>query len=251
MKKVCFNGVGIADITREKFVAVLKSGLDKGPGRCVFTLNAHHLYLIRTDPGFMKAYESADIVLADGMSVVYGLRLTGRKVSERLTGADMFTEICKLSEALGKKVFILGGSGGSDKRGEKKLKREFKNLDVRLFRPPIRYETGKATAEIVERINEAAPDFLIVCTGAPKTEKWLYENIKALRVSWAFSLGAALDFYSGTKKRAPGWMRKSGMEWLFRLFSEPGRLWKRYLASNIFFAMILFSEILKTASRKR
>ncbi len=252
MKSVSLRGCQIARVSRSELMDELKTLLIKGAQCRIFTINAHHVYLLGRDCVFRRAYESAGIVLADGVSVVSALRLLGSPVKERCSGADMFPEICGLAAALRKRVFILGGTAGSEQIASRKLKKEFEHVEVEAFSPPCGFENDPDETEyILNRINSCRADILFVCVGAPKSEKWLFEHMSRLDVKLAFSFGDAVNFYAGVKMRAPLWAQRAGMEWFFRFLLEPGRLWKRYLIANIFFVNMFLSEFCKTIFRKR
>jgi len=251
MNTISFGGIKISNLNFQEAVEEIKNSLQKGQKNYVVTPNAAHFYLLRKDREFREAYGHAGLVLADGMSIIFASRMIGTPLKERCSGADLFGVVCGLGASLNKNIFILGGEKGSDQIAKKKLQMEHENIQINTYSPPFGFEKSEnETKKIITLINKTASDILFVCSGSPKSEKWLYGNFSHLNITMAFSFGNALNIYAGTKMRAPVWMQKAGLEWLFRLWQEPGRLWKRYLFSNTFFIYLCINEFFKKRGKK-
>jgi N-acetylglucosaminyldiphosphoundecaprenol N-acetyl-beta-D-mannosaminyltransferase len=150
-----------------------------------------------------------------------------------------------MAECEGYSVFLYGGKPETLIKLYNELADRFPNLKIAgSYSPPFRKLLSKEEEEIIHAINSASPDILFVGLGAPKQEKWMDDFCGHLKVPVSLGIGAAFDFLSGEKKQAPGWMQKRGLEWLFRLYSEPRRLWTRYLIYNPLFILYFMHQII-------
>ena len=170
---------------------------------------------------------NADFVTADGMPIVLLSKLLRRALPERVTGADMVPRICRRCAEEGLSVYVLGGDREAIEEALRKLKVESLKLKVVGIDPAF-VKLGEEQPEIVERINAAKPDVLFVALGNPKQELWMGRNAAKLDVGAMIGIGGTFNFIAGRVKRAPKWMQKSGLEWIYRIIQEPGRLWRRY-----------------------
>ena len=208
--------------------------------RLVMGPNAFLVTLAASDRGFAEALNKASLCLPDGMSVVWGARLLGVRIPERVPGGEFMERMCALCAANGLSVYLLGGMPGAAEGAARVLKQRYPELHVAgTDCPPLGFEQDEALNEAVRaRIVAARPDLLCVALGAPKQEIWMLDECGSLPVGAALSVGAALDTQAGLRKRAPAWTHNIGAEWLYRLAMEPRRLWKRYLLGNLVFAGI-------------
>ncbi|MEO0119384.1 MAG: WecB/TagA/CpsF family glycosyltransferase [candidate division WOR-3 bacterium] len=252
MKYFYFGGIKIDNLNISEAVGKIREILKNEEKGYVVTPNADHIVKLQRDKEFKRAYESAFLVLPDGISLLVASKLLGTPLKGRCAGADLIERIFDIANDLGKSIFILGGTKGSEKIAMEKIKSFFPNVKVAAYSPPFGFEKNpKETSEIINKINSLKTDILIVCVGAPKSEKWLYNNFDKLNIKIAFSLGAALDYFAGTIKRAPKWMQKIGLEWFWRLIQEPKRLWKRYLIGNTIFVFLVLRELIRKILDKR
>jgi N-acetylglucosaminyldiphosphoundecaprenol N-acetyl-beta-D-mannosaminyltransferase len=212
-----------------------------GPPALVVTPNAYHAVLLREDPRFRAVCERAWLSVADGTSLVWASRLLGTPVPERVGGVDLFEEVCaSAGPELG--IFLLGGRPGAAEGAARVLRRRNPGLRIAgTHCPPYGFEADPAeAARAVEAVRAASPDILFVGLGAPRQEIWIHENALALGVPVSAGVGASFDFVSGMVPRAPRWIQRAGLEWLFRTCVEPRRLWRRYARTNpAFVAMVL------------
>ena len=203
------------------------------------TLNAHSYNVARKDPAFAEALEKGDYLLPDGMGVVKACRwLKGRsRPAERIAGWDLFVFEMERLNARGGKCFFLGSSPAVLDAIRKRCAQDYPNIVVETYSPPYKPEfSAEETAEMVAAVNAARPDLLWVGMTAPKQEKWTWRNWPSIQVDGhCGTIGAVFDFYAGTVKRAPLWMQRAGLEWLYRLLREPRRMWRRYVLGNISF----------------
>lgn len=251
-KKFYFAGVSIDNLYLAEALGELERSILQGKRGYVVTPNAAHICLLQQDEELKTIYKNASLVLADGMSIIFASRLLGFPLKERCCGTELFTEACVMLASLDKKIFLLGGQNGSEKIAEQKIKKMHPNLKVSSYSPCFGFENNQTeTAKIVDLINKFNSDILFLFVGTPKSEKWIYRNISRLHINMWFSLGQTINYFAGTKKRAPKWIQKSGGEWFFRLCQEPKRLWKRYLIGNSNFLILLIREFFKIKSASK
>ncbi len=205
----------------------------------------HTVMEAQHDPGFRAVLAEADLVVPDGMPLVWCARLRGHALRRRVYGPELMLTFCRETAAKGYRHFFYGGDSSVPERLAASLRQACPGICVAgTFSPPFRQLSPEEDAYIVEMIHRAAPDVLWVGLGAPKQEKWMYEHRDRLNVPVLVGVGAAFDFHAGTKRQAPRWMREHGLEWLFRLVQEPRRLWRRYLVYGSEFVVLNMMEIL-------
>jgi len=182
---------------------------------------------------------NADFVTADGMPIVLLSRLLRRRLPARVTGADMVPAICRRCAEEGLKVYVLGGDKDA-------VAEAFAKLGVKCLvgHDDAFVKLDEQQPEIVERINAAKPDILFVALGNPKQELWMGRNASKLDVGAMVGIGGTFNFIAGKVKRAPKWMQKSGLEWIYRIIQEPGRLWRRYAYGLVKFSWLSLLHVL-------
>lgn len=222
----------------------IEQSIGKQEGIHIITPNVHHLILLENDEEFRRIYQNASLVVADGMPLIWASKFLGTPLKEKISGSDLVPEICKVAARKGYKLFFLGGRSGAVQKAKEKLEGRFPFIKiVGVYVPPFGFENYRSEDEkIVKLIKESNPDILLVGLGAPKQEKWIYKHSKELNVPVSIGVGATFEFIAGVVKRAPRWMQKVGLEWLWRLMMEPQRLWKRYLIDDMRFFWLVFLQ---------
>jgi len=201
---------------------------------------------------YRKVINEADMVTPDGMPLVWMGKLRGYKDIGRTYGPDLMLALCGQGQKKGYKHFLYGGSKNTCSLLKTVLKEKFPDIDiVGEYAPPFRSDYVQEDAKVVDEINRLSPDVLWIGLGSPKQDYWMQHHRDQLDVPVMVGVGAAFDFIAGTKKQAPKWMRQVGLEWLFRLFSEPRRLWKRYLVGNTQFVYLLIKHAITARLRKK
>jgi len=189
---------------------------------------AHLCVRAAREPEVANALERASLVLPDGVSMVLGARLAGLRLPRRLTGPAVLLEYCRHGVALGKRHFFYGGAEGVADTLATRLKTMIPSLQVAgTFSPPFREMTAQEEALVKRTIEASRSDVLWVGLGAPKQELWMAAHVGRLRVPLMMGVGAAFDFHSGLRKWAPAWVRKAGMEWLYRMLTGGRRVFVR------------------------
>ena len=204
------------------------------------------------DSEYRKIINNAGMTTPDGMPLVWLGRLRGNKRLARTYGPDLMLKVCALSEAKGYRHFFYGGTPQTCDLLVENLKKGFPKLDIAGALSPL-FQPGRLEErpEVLAQIDSLKPDIIWVGLGSPKQDYWMYHHRNKLNVPVMIGVGAAFDFLSGVKKQAPRWMRKSGLEWFFRLCCEPRRLWKRYLIGNAGFIYYLTRDLLFKKSFKK
>ena len=209
----------------------------------ISTLNAHSFNTVLKDSEFKIALQNSNVLLPDGIGVVWATKmLTGQKL-KKIAGDDLFHYQMNRLNISGGKCFFLGSTEGTLQKILEKATIDYPNVHVFNYSPPFKSKFSEEDNRImIERINAESPDVLFVGMTAPKQEKWAYQNFNKLDVKHVCCIGAVFDFYAGTSKRAPKWMIKIGLEWFYRLISNPKRMWRRYLIGNTKFIVTVLRE---------
>ena len=197
------------------------------------------------DENLRKLYNSADIIGIDSMPFLHWAHAFYSKDAERFYAPDLMHEISSKVEQKGYTYFLFGGFPGAPEKIEQYLKDRYKNINVvGKFSPPFKQLSEEEDQAICEMINSAKPDILWVGLGSPKQDKWISEHREKIKGSIMIASGATFDFFAGTVKQAPKWIRNIGFEWLFRLTQDFRRLWVRYTVYNIVFVTVFLLQLL-------
>jgi len=248
MKKDTIMGVSINIDGEEAIIKTLEAFIQNGrKGQVLACANPHSIIESMKDAEFREALNSADILLPDGIGVVLASKILGGNIKKRISGPDIFLEFTKVASQKGDcKYFFYGSTDETLKKIELRIKKEFPNIEiVGLYSPPFREILAEENDRHVEMINKTGADVLWVGMTAPKQEKWIYKNKDKLEVPLIGAIGAAFDFFAEPTKRASIFWQRIGLEWLFRFFMEPKRLWARNLISSPLFLAFVIKEKLK------
>ena len=190
---------------------------------------AHAVMDAYKDPELRRIINASGMSTPDGMAIVWLLKLRGFRNVSRVYGPDLMLETCRAGMQLGYRHFLYGGGAGVASALEHRLGARFPGLQiVGAHTPPFRDLTAEEDRAVVDRINTAGPDIVWVGLSTPKQERWMAAHLGRIQAPVMIGVGAAFDFLSGTKPQAPRWMQRGGLEWIFRLATEPRRLWPRY-----------------------
>ncbi len=202
----------------------------------------HGITEAQRDHSLKQMLNSANLVVADGMPLVWLGRWSGCKMRRRVYGPELMETFCRQTGPLYRHYFYGGGPGVADRVAEI-LKLRYGVRTVGTYSPPFRPLTDEEKVEVDRRIQAAAPDVVWVGLSTPKQERWMFEHRSRLVVPVLAGVGAAFDFIAGTAKQAPAWMQENGLEWLFRLTHQPRRLWRRYIVLGSKFAWNVSLEL--------
>ncbi len=229
-------GVGISAINIPLAMETIDQWIAAGEKHYVCVTGVHGVMESQRDAELKRIHNQAGMVTPDGMPMVWMNWLRGFDDVRRVYGPDLMIQVCAASCQKGYRHFFYGGAEGVADELAARLTSKFSGFKVAgIFCPPFRPLTESEDAALVRRINESGADIVWVGLSTPKQEYWMSSHLGRLRAPVMVGVGAAFDFHAGTKKQAPRWMQKSGLEWFFRLITEPRRLWKRYLTNNPLF----------------
>jgi len=247
-KKNIIVNTEIDNVRFGEAVSVIKQwALERNRTRYVVTPNVDHIVRLQSNVELQEIYRKADLVLADGMPLLWAGKLLGTPFYDKISGSDLFVKVCQAAAQNSIKLFFLGGNPGDAEKAKNVLSRQNPGIQIEgIYSPPFGFEKDhQENNKIVDMIKHAKPDILFVGLGFPKQEKWIYNHYQALGVPVCIGVGVSFSFVVGSIKRAPLFMQKTGLEWFWRLMMEPRRLWKRYLVDDMkFFWLVLKQKLL-------
>jgi N-acetylglucosaminyldiphosphoundecaprenol N-acetyl-beta-D-mannosaminyltransferase len=245
-RRVTLLGTPLDPLTEAEAVDAIFAALEQGRGGWVLTPNLDHLNQFARSGDLRRFHDQADLVLADGMPLVWASRLRGTPLPERVAGSNLIWSVSGRAAQDGRSVYLLGGTPGVGEVAAKVLREHYPALSiVGAHAPPFGFEREPAELDQIETLlKDARPDIVLVCLPFPKQEV-LIEQLQHLRGEmWFLGLGVSLSFVAGDLQRAPDWMRAMSLEWIHRLIQEPRRLYRRYLVEGVPFAARLFARAL-------
>ncbi len=207
--------------------------------------NAHLTSTARSDSSTARALGGAGMVLADGAPVAWAIKLLTGEAGHRVAGADVFDELCRRTAGKGGRHFFLGSTPEVLQGLLARVERSYPGLEIcGAYSPPFGPALFDELPAVARRIDETRADVVWVGLGAPRQEQWMEAARPLLRAPLLLGVGAVFEFAAGTKRRAPRWMQRGGLEWVFRLVQEPRRLFRRYLVTNTAFSLALARQLL-------
>jgi N-acetylglucosaminyldiphosphoundecaprenol N-acetyl-beta-D-mannosaminyltransferase len=243
-------GVKVSAIAMDDAVANLEHWIEEDAREYVCVTGVHGVMECRRDPSLRRIHNEAGMVTPDGVPLVHFLRLTGKKRTQRVYGPDLMRAMTAVSARRSYRQFYYGGDVGVAEKLKDILVGSAPGLQVvGTFCPPFREMSPAEDRAVVDIINAARPDIVWVGLSTPKQERWMAAHLGRIDAPVMIGVGAAFDFLAGTKRQAPGWMQRHALEWLFRLCSEPRRLWRRYAYIVPGFALLAAGELLRRAVR--
>lgn len=233
-------GVPFADITPQDAVNKAVSYLNGNGKSIIYTPNPEMVMEARKNKEFMEVLNSSTMNVPDGIGIVYGSKFTKNPIKHRVAGYDLVQGIFDKMKDEGKTAYFFGGAPGVTDMAKKAMEAKYKGLKV--VGTANGYFDGEREKEIISEINRLKPDLLLVGIGFPKQEKWIYNNIKNLNVKCAIGVGGSFDVMSGNTKRAPQFFIDHGLEWFYRLITQPTRF-IRMLQLPLFMLVVIKSKI--------
>ena len=247
MKKFSILGVNISAVNLESASAAIDAWIRNHEKRYVCVAPVSTILSCQDDTDYKDVINNADMVTPDGMPVVWLGRRQGFHEVSRTYGPDLMQRVCFEGQKKGYRHYFYGAAPKTLEKLINRLKEGYPQIQIAgYYAPPFRPLSASENQDVIEKINAAQADILWVGLGSPKQDFWMKQNRDKLHVPVAIGVGAAFDFLAGTKKQAPRWMQRSGLEWLFRFLSEPRRLWRRYLIGNPRFIFLLMKEYVTT-----
>jgi len=233
-------GLPVDNVTMTAAVDAMMERLAAGTRTRLYFVNADCVNVAHRDAEYRRTVQRGDLVFADGSGMRLAGRLLGTPIADNVNGTDFLPRACERLAQSGHRVFLLGGRPGVAERMQAQLGEQYPGLQI--CGTHHGYFDRTESHRIAAMIRESGADVLLVAFGAPAQEKWIAEHLEATGATVALGVGGLFDFYSGDMPRAPQWMRSAGVEWIYRFWREPGRLWKRYWIGNFVFTARVLRE---------
>lgn len=260
MSRIGLNTVKIAEISinstsQEEVLKAVVQKVSSGQKLFIVTPNPEFIIFAKANPWFKTILNKADIAVPDGIGLIWASKILGKNIQERISGTDFMERLCQEAAKHGWTVYLLGGEEGVAQKTLAILKKRFPGLKgwadtgLKLDLSPNTYYLipKQEITKVTQHINTRKPDFLFVAFGMGKQEKFIYNNWDELNVKLAMGVGGAFDYISGKIPRAPKWVQKTGLEWLFRLLRQPWRI--RRQLTLLGFIWLIFKEKLNSLLR--
>ena len=239
-QRVRIGQIWIDALTFDQAIDAIDDLVAAGGGGTIFTPNIDHVVQVEHNAVFRAAYDDVSLSVVDGQLLLWASYVLGTPLPEKISGSDLMVPLARRAAARQWRVYLLGGGPGVADLAAKELQKQFDidivGTDAPFVKPDGHPVEGPA---VIDRIAKARPHLLFAAFGAPKQELFLHRSAPTLGPTVGIGVGAGFDFVAGRVKRAPGWISKSGLEWLYRLAQEPRRLAKRYLVDDPEFLAIL------------
>jgi N-acetylglucosaminyldiphosphoundecaprenol N-acetyl-beta-D-mannosaminyltransferase len=248
MAKVRFLNAEYDPLTLKQTVDAMFQQIEAGQRGWLCTVNVAILMMMRSDPRLQYFVDRATFVVADGQPIVWASSWAGQPLPERVTGVDLVEAICARAATAGKRIFLLGATSDIVSKLAMRLQDRNPNLHVEFADG---YFKTDLAAERADQVRAARTDILFVGMGVPRQELFIEEQWTRLGVGMAIGVGGSFDVLAGLRKRAPIWVQRLGMEWLFRLIQEPRRLLMRYVVTNSQFVYLVVSALIKSSLKPK
>lgn len=246
-ERIRLFGVALDALTMDETVREIDRRISTDRFTQHVAVNVAKIVQMQTDRELAAAVRACDIVNIDGAGVVFGGRFLGLSIPERVAGIDLFHRLLKYSERTSRSVFLLGAEPDVLENTVAKIRSLYPRLSIVGFHHGYFWDDEDS---VIAMIRESRADMLFVGIGSPKKEQFIDRWRSELGVSFAMGVGGSFDVVAGKVKRAPLWMQRIGMEWLYRVIQEPRRMWRRYLVTNSKFMAMLLREKVRTIRRR-
>jgi len=242
-------GIRVHALNESDLMEYVQQGIgSSGETRVIGNHNLHSIYLMHHAPEMRRYYERADLIHIDGMPIIWLGRLFGHRFnrSHRLTSMDWLPRLFAICESRGQKVFLLGSRPGVAEKAAQRFRSRFPALRMESHHGYFDRTPGSEGNErVIELIRRYEPDIVLVGMGMPIQENWILQNADRLSAKVVWSLGAFMDYYADVKPLPPRWMGRLGLEWFYRLLSEPKRLWRRYILEPWYILFLVMKSAMK------
>lgn len=238
----------IDSLNMDQTLARIEEFVKQNKPRQHVVVNVAKIVEMQNDPELREIVSSCDLINADGMPIVWASRLLGNPLPCRVAGVDLFQNLVKLCAEKGYRPFFFGARESVVKKVIETFTKRYPQLEVAGYRNG--YYSESEEPEIADRIRDSKADMLFVGFSSPMKEIFLKRQMPMMQVPFCMGVGGSFDIIAGRTKRAPVWMQKCGLEWIFRIYQEPGRMWKRYAKTNPVFAWMVLKEYIKVRKSK-
>lgn len=235
LKRMRFMNTYVDNVTQEEAIQHIEMCIKNRTIGHVITPNVDQIVRIENDEYFREICSNAELLLVDGHPLMWIAKWYGTPIREKICGSDLVPLLCEIAAKKGYRVFLLGAAEGVAAKAARILQETYAGLQIAgTYSPPYGFEKDqKEIDHINEMLLDSHADLLFVGMGVPKQDIFIYENMHKYRIPMSFSIGATIDFIAGEQKRAPRWMTDHGLEWIYRLFSDPKRMFRRYILNDM------------------
>ena len=223
----------IDSVTLSDAMAEIERYVEANRPHQLVTVNVDFVRIAQDDERFRRVVNSSDLSVADGKPLLWAARWTGQELPARITGMDLVLGSAALAVKRDEAMFLLGAAEGIAAQAAAALRASLPGLKVHFYSPPFGPFTDEENAKMVQLIRESGAKYLFVAFGAPKQDVWINEHLAELGVPVCAGIGGVLNFLAGSIRRAPDWMQRYGLEWVYRILQEPARLWHRYFVEDL------------------
>ncbi|PKM42109.1 MAG: glycosyltransferase [Firmicutes bacterium HGW-Firmicutes-8] len=237
MDKISILGVEIDNLSLEEVLGAVDRYLKKGDPSLIVTANPEIIMLAREDASFRACLDEAQTVVADGIGIIIASRLLGTPLKQRVAGIDLVTALFEQAAKKKYRFYFVGAKPGVAERAAANIKDSYPGIEI----VGIQHGYFQEDAAIIEDIAQKKPDILLVALGMGKQEKWIKKRIQKIGVPVSIGVGGSFDVFAGEARRAPVWMQKAGLEWLYRLLKQPSRI-GRMMKLPVFLLAVLASK---------
>lgn len=244
MQTVNLFGIHIDNVFLLDAVDMIVGAVKSNEKKKVYFVNADCFNIMHRDGPYYEAVREGDFVFGDGSGVRLAGRITGQPVRDNVNGTDLLPALTERCAAEGLSLFLLGAKPGVASRMADHLTTSYPGLKIAGTHHGF-FDRARDNDDVLAMINASKADILLVAFGAPLQERWIDAHMPALDCAVAVGVGGLFDFFSGDMPRAPRWMRKAGLEWMYRLMQEPNRMWRRYVIGNPLFVYRVVAWTLK------
>lgn len=247
MTRISFMNTTIDNLSMDEALDVIEKLVKEDANAYVVTPNVDHIVRLEYDREFRAAYKNANLILADGMPLIWISKIYGTPIKQKISGADLLPKLCERAAKKNYTMFFLGAPEGVGERARQVLEHQYQGLKVvGTYSPPYMFEkNAEEVRKIVKMLREIKPDILILGLSGPRQENFIYRYRNIMGVPVSLGLGASLDFAAGSSKRAPKWMQDHGLEWLYRMIHDK-RLVRRYLVNDTTIVFLFFKYLFRT-----
>lgn len=239
-RRVKFLNTYVDALTMDETLKKIQEYIESKAGVQHVVINAGKVNLMQENEELTRIINECPLINADGQSIVWGSKILGNSLPERVAGIDLFTELVKISAQNGYRPYFFGAKEEVVTEVVRRFKQQYPRLEVAGYRNG--YFTDEESKSIAEDIRESGADILFVAFSSPKKEFWIKEHMKIMKVPFAMGVGGSFDVIAGKTTRAPKWMQKCGLEWFHRFVQEPRRMFKRYIIGNIKFLKLVINS---------
>ncbi len=234
--------IPVANTSLKEIIPLINTLIETSNKKTFFGLNSHNLSVSLKNKGYKQALQKATMVYPEGIGTIIISNIVGSKLKGKTTLMDFIYEILSSAEKNKWSVYLLGGKPNIAKEAVAEIKKKFPK--IKISGSDHGYFKPNQESSIIGKINKTNTDILFVALGSPTQELWIDRNLEKIKAKAFFGIGGSIDHLSGKIPRAPAWMHKHGLEWIFRLIKEPKRLWRRYLLENFILLGIVMKEVL-------